>query len=396
MYDDKPKSSDVDKEFFYLIPTSGGNGQSNAELWINTDSTFFNSIINVSLAKKDNWGYVLKYSANAPSVDQAITPYSKTNVIPDTNYATRTNAGIVQIGDNITVGNKGLISLIKDNIDGALGYEAAEKINLVSITIPTTGWNQDSNSAYPNYIDIVATGITGSDCVALVIAPDSNVVAKKCYFTSTESLPNYLRVRARNIPTEPIKAFYYIIREDILMSFGQTPIGGAMLPPATTTELGGIIVGSGLKISDKGVLSSDVVIPEVNKLTAYPVGSIFQTVGNTSPAALFGGTWQKIAQNRVLMGASSAHAAGTTVEAGLPNITGTGGFYENLSVSDLTDRLTGAFYVNANDQTHIGSDGSDRDNPTLDFDASRSNPIYGRSNTVQPPALYINIWERVS
>ena len=144
MYDDKLKSSDVDiesnstkKEFFYLIPTSGGNGQSNAELWINTDSTFFNSIINVSLAKKDNWGYVLKYSANAPSVNQAITPYSKTSVVTDTNYATRTNAGIVQIGDNITVGNKGLISLIKDNIDGALGYEAAEKINLVSITIPT-------------------------------------------------------------------------------------------------------------------------------------------------------------------------------------------------------------------------------------------------------------------
>ena len=27
----------------------------------------------------------------------------------------------------VTVGNKGLISLIKDNIDGALGYEAAEK-----------------------------------------------------------------------------------------------------------------------------------------------------------------------------------------------------------------------------------------------------------------------------
>ena len=431
MYDDKLKSSDVDvennstkKEFFYLIPTSGGNGQSNAELWINTDSTFFNSIINVSIAKKDNWGYVLKYSANAPSVDQAITPYSKTSVVTDTNYATRTNAGIVQIGDNITVGNKGLISLIKDNIDGALGYEAAEKINLVSITIPTTGWNQDSNSAYPNYIDIVATGITESDCVALVIAPDSNVVAKKCYFTSTESLPNYLRIRARNIPTESIKAFYYIIREDILMGFGQTPIGGAMLPPATTTELGGIIVGDGLRvsdkgvlscdaqeytlppatttklggiivgnglgISDKGVLSADIVIPEVDKLTAYPVGSIFQTVSSTSPAALFGGTWQEIAQNRVLMGAGSGHAAGTTVEAGLPNITGS--FVADVYMDNHA--VSGAFTAG----DWLASTGASSSNSRVykfSLDASRSNPIYGRSNTVQPAAYYVHIWKRV-
>lgn len=432
MYDDKLKSSDVDiennstkKEFFYLIPTSGGNGQSNAELWINTDSTFFNSIINVSIAKKDNWGYVLKYSANAPSVDQAITPYSKTSVVTDTNYATRTNAGIVQIGDNITVGNKGLISLIKDNIDGALGYEAAEKINLVSITIPTTGWNQDSNSAYPNYIDIVATGITESDCVALVIAPDSNVVAKKCYFTSTESLPNYLRIRARNIPTEPIKAFYYIIREDILMGFGQTPIGGAMLPPATTTELGGIIVGDGLRVSDKGVLSCDAqeytlppatttklggiivgnglgisdkgvlscdfVIPEVDKLTAYPVGSIYQSTDPTSPAALFGGTWEQIASERVLMGASSSHAAGTTVKAGLPNITGS--FVADVKKGE--HKVSGAFTA-GNVIASTGEYNSFSDVYKFSLDASKSNAIYGRSATVQPAAYYVHIWRRVA
>lgn len=446
MYDDKLKSSDVDiennstkKEFFYLIPTSGGNGQSNAELWINTDSTFFNSIINVSIAKKDSWGYVLKYSANAPSVDQAITPYSKTSVVTDTNYATRTNAGIVQIGDNITVGNKGLISLIKDNIDGALGYEAAEKINLVSITIPTTGWNQDSNSAYPNYIDIVATGITESDCLALVIAPDSNVVAKKCYFTSTESLPNYLRIRARNIPTEPIKAFYYIIREDILMGFGQTPIGGAMLPPATTTELGGIIVGEGLKVSDKGVLSADAqeyTLPAAttttlggvklsddftadadgtlhltvdadgtpsadSALAAYPVGSIFQTDSTTSPAALFGGTWEEIAQNRVLMGAGSGHAAGTIAEAGLPNITGSfttksidvGGSPFSGDANILSAK--GSLAFSEKSTNYGGYTGHSGSQYNIQFDASRSNPIYGRSYTVQPAAYYVHIWRRV-
>ncbi len=162
-------------------------------------------------------------------------------------------------------------------------------------------------------------------------------------------------------------------------------------PIATATTLGGVKVGSGLTVDPDGTLSAD------SALAAYPVGSIYQSTSYTSPAALFGGTWQEIAQNRVLMGASYAHAAGTTVEAGLPNITATGGFYDNISVGDYGTRLTGAFYVNARDQTHTGYAGSnDTDNPTLDFDASRSNPIYGRSSTVQPAAYYVHIWRRVA
>ena len=177
------------------------------------------------------------------------------------------------------------------------------------------------------------------------------------------------------------------------MAYGPTSIGGYMaLSPATKEDIGGVKIGNGINIAEDGTISIDVSVD-----TVFPVGSIYLSRNNTSPAELFGGTWVKIASDRVLMGASSTHVAGTTVEAGLPNITGTGGFYENLSVGDLKARLTGAFYANANDQTHTGQGAStDNDNPTLDFDASRSNPIYGRSNTVQPPAYYINIWERVA
>ena len=64
----------------------------------------------------------------------------------------------------------------------------------------------------------------------------------------------------------------------------------------------------------------DALLKSVNP---FPVGSIYQSTDPTSPAALFGGIWEEIASERVLMGASSTHAAGTTVEAGLPNITGT-------------------------------------------------------------------------
>ena len=81
---------------------------------------------------------------------------------------------------------------------------------------------------------------------------------------------------------------------------------------------------------------------EAQKLTDHPVGSIYQSTSSTSPAVLFGGTWQEIAQNRVLMGASSTHAAGTTVEAGLPNITGT---FVASAFTDSGIEATGAFYA---------------------------------------------------
>lgn len=133
----------------------------------------------------------------------------------------------------------------------------------------------------------------------------------------------------------------------------------------------------------------DALLKSVNP---FPVGSIYQSTDPTSPAALFGGSWEEIASERVLMGASSTHAAGTTVKAGLPNITGTlsdvmGSFYAYPSGS-------GAFSVKG-----IGrslENGSSGNYGNISFDASKSNAIYGRSTTVQPAAYYVHIWHRVA
>ena len=165
---------------------------------------------------------------------------------------------------------------------------------------------------------------------------------------------------------------------------------GIKLPIATATTLGGVKVGSGLTVDADGTLSAG------SALAAYPVGSIFQTVSSTSPAVLFGGTWQEIAQNRVLMGASYAHAAGTTVEAGLPNITGRAGPDEQAGFYSV-DRPNayGAFYGGGESYDWAAS-GTRTPGKDLCFDASRSNPIYGRSATVQPAAYYVHIWRRVA
>ena len=130
---------------------------------------------------------------------------------------------------------------------------------------------------------------------------------------------------------------------------------------------------------------------EEQKLADHPVGNIYQSTDPTSPAALFGGTWEEIASDRVLMGASRSHAAGTTVKAGLPNITGA---FAGIARWDFGDNpASGAF----SGVYKRGPEGSYSGNGMIyTFDASSSNPIYGESNTVQPAAYYVHIWRRVA
>jgi hypothetical protein len=47
------------------------------------------------------------------------------------------------------------------------------------------------------------------------------------------------------------------------------------------------------------------------KLAPYPVGSIYMSIYSTSPASLFGGTWERL-EDRFLLGASGDYEAGET------------------------------------------------------------------------------------
>ena len=135
----------------------------------------------------------------------------------------------------------------------------------------------------------------------------------------------------------------------------------------------------------------DALLKSLKSVDPFPVGSIYQSTARTSPAALFGGTWQEIAQNRVLMGAGSGHAAGTTVEAGLPNITGS--FVADVKKGE--HKVSGAFTAGS-EIASTGEYNNFSDVYKFSLDASKSNAIYGRSNTVQPAAYYVHIWRRVA
>lgn len=122
----------------------------------------------------------------------------------------------------------------------------------------------------------------------------------------------------------------------------------------------------------------------------HPVGSLYISGNATSPAELYGGTWERI-EDCTIWGASDTHPAGTTVEAGLPNITG--------RISGLYNEMRGGFkalYYGEIDNATKSNSAAWEKGKALYFDASRSDPIYGASTTVQPPAYCMYIWRRVA
>ena len=167
------------------------------------------------------------------------------------------------------------------------------------------------------------------------------------------------------------------------------------LPAATSAVLGGVKLSDDFTADEDGTLHlAGGTAPE-----PYPVGSIYQSTNAASPAALFGGTWEQIASERVLMGASSSHAAGTTAEAGLPNITGQVPSIRHIGGGDGRWPISGAFaWTDTRPDSGNYETGSSQffSFYQADFNASRSSAVYGRSNTVQPAAYYVYIWHRVA
>ena len=332
----------------------------------------------------------------------------------------------------------------------ALDEGKADSVPLHEITIPSEGREKDSSGNYRLNMDI--SGLTDEDTVNVLIDPHE-LGTKEEDLVETQSSTDTLTLIARAVPTAELKAYYYNVKGDILVAVGSVVLPGMKysLPPATADTLGGVMIGDGLSVDENGKAAfapdnmsvplqkalgtqlageglrvdengkaafapdnmsvpmqkalgtqlagegmrvdetGKINVDQTGALACFPVGIVISMVGDTSPAALFGGTWEQVAPDRVLMGASRSHAAGTTVKAGLPNITGS--FVADVKKGE--HEVSGAFTA-GNAIASTGEYNNFSDVYKFSLDASKSNAIYGRSATVQPAAYYVHIWRRVA
>lgn len=135
-------------------------------------------------------------------------------------------------------------------------------------------------------------------------------------------------------------------------------------------------------------------------LTVYPVGSIYLSVNSTSPASLFGGTWEQL-KDRFLLGAGSAYAAGSTG----------GEAAHTLSINEIPSHA-GHLYGNAGGVNEKG-DAKGAWLKEININSSlttsygwnyKNNEYYpanrslggGAAHNNMPPYLAVYMWKRVS
>ena len=165
-------------------------------------------------------------------------------------------------------------------------------------------------------------------------------------------------------------------------------------------ELSIKIDGSEATVDSKIATSRNSLQNEISTLEtkldkALPIGSVIAWSSKAIPTGWIAMVGQSIAQytklkeaigkdtlpdtrNRVLWGNNTPL---NLIEAGLPNIKGT------FNADGYRSAPTGAFVTT---KTHVGEDGTGT-GATYEFNASKSNAIYGKSTTVQPPAVTV-VW----
>ena len=167
--------------------------------------------------------------------------------------------------------------------------------------------------------------------------------------------------------------------------------GGIGLYPLTTADQ--VILADGGRLEKAGKINADKLdgktLAEI-MLALYPVGAVYISVNSTSPASLFGGTWESIG-GRFLLGAGDSYAAGSTGGEATHKLTvnempsHTHAIYRNVGVDDNNFSGHIANRVAANDS-------SDDNKQTVTSDATGG----GAAHNNMPPYLAVYMWKRVN
>lgn len=142
-------------------------------------------------------------------------------------------------------------------------------------------------------------------------------------------------------------------------------------------------------VSDKDAVNKETLYGLLSSI--WPVDSIYIGTQSTCPleSLITGSTWTLVSSGKALWTGDGTDG-NTTLEAGLPNITGT---YVGARLNKGVTSVSGALYSTGSSGAAYADGGS---SVGIGFDASKSNAIYGASDTVQPPAYVVNVWRRTA
>ena len=132
-----------------------------------------------------------------------------------------------------------------------------------------------------------------------------------------------------------------------------------------------------------------------------PVGSLYLGTQSACPMATLipGSVWELVGTNRALWGGNGSNA-NTTIAPGLPSHTHTvvaegtapnygGGLTAQNALARKSDNSSG------NNDYSLGY-ATNNAQATIGKSSTPDNNIYGKSETVQPPAYVVNVWRRTS
>lgn len=181
--------------------------------------------------------------------------------------------------------------------------------------------------------------------------------------------------------------------EDVLTSKEDTSNKGKVLYGVPTFEAGehDFQVNGTLYIADTDRANKKSILD-----LTYPVGSIYMSVNNTSPATLFGGTWQQI-EDTFLLSAGSTYTAGATggsasvtlTENQLPKIAGDS--LANIVGHQAYDTGSGAISWD-----YIGKSGSLTSGDNMPFGRIKLSIGNDEAHNNMPPYLVVYMWKRTA
>lgn len=252
-----------------------------------------------------------------------------------------------------------------NTVDATLGkWREYNNGNSSSITYPT--WNSNVDYKVGN---VVLKDEVRYSCIADHTSTDFEtdsinwVVVLEQYYHVTQE--QYNKMVSDGLITDGTKDLYIIDGNNEGGNGGDIPLGQQVY---SNTPIGTVLSFAGLTPPNGYLLCDGATYAVADYQDLYDV------IGNT-----YGGDTENFnVPNLIDKFVQGSDISGTEKEAGLPNITGTGLAFEG----SITP--TGAFYNQGSGQcpTNVYAD-----RKVLRFDASRSNAIYGNSDTVQPPAL---------